>query len=845
MRRLLLAVLVAAAVPCAAQVLPGHRLPDGPERSVRDREYHITRYKAELAFDTAKGEIAGVATIALSSLRSPLTAVALDAAALAVSKVERDGKPAKFTVDSKNWKLVVPLDPALPAGKETVLAVAYSCRPRVGMYFYPEENGRAAQFWNYGEGGLHNGWLPIYNDTNDRFPVEWIVTVPAGFTAVANGKLDGPRENADGTRTFHWTQEKPIPNYLFTVDVGKFARVPLDPAHVGAATIPLTAWTPAGTEDAARGAFGNTGKMIEFFSEKMRYPYPWDKYDSVALREFAVGAMETTTATGFGESHLHREGDPPDSSPELENAYPNWAYEDTVAHELAHHWFGDLVTCRSLSSIWLNESFASFWHTTWNGHAHGEDDLTYQRWRYLNSYLDYTRATGTVRPMEFFRWKEPGAMYQTQLTYLKGAIVLHMLRHIVGDEAFYGSLAWYLKAHELSNVDSNDLREAFERNAGRNVGAFFDDWIQGGGGHPRFEISTQWVPERKQVDLTIRQIQADLAFENDFRLPVDVEIATDSGATTHRVEVSGWETKVALPAASRPKHVTFDKGGWLVCETRYERPIEEVLDELARGDLAAKLRSARQLADDFPRDPRTAPALAAVLADASAHWGLRQEAALDLGAAGGESAARELTKALADHDRRIRRAAVIALGASGSESAAPALRRAIESDAAEDVVAAAEIALATRRAPGTKDFLTRQLSRTSRWWDVVRYGAVAGLAKLRDPSLVPTFAAATDAKNNQDVRLAALDGWRDAAPDDPKLAARLRELASDRNRQVRESAIQRLAERHHGEDRVLFGGLASDPDPTIAEYGREAIDDLDAFGAEKKSAASSAEEVKR
>ena len=151
--------------------------------------------------------------------------------------------------------------------------------------------------------------------------------------------------------------------------------------------MPLAAWTPPGTEDAARHSFGNTGEMVEFFSRRMGYPYPWDKYDSVALREFAVGAMETTTATGFGESHLHRPDDPPDSSPEYESPFPLWTYEDTISHELAHHWFGDLVTCRSLNSIWLNESFASYWHTVWHGQAHGEDDLTYQRWRYLNDYV--------------------------------------------------------------------------------------------------------------------------------------------------------------------------------------------------------------------------------------------------------------------------------------------------------------------------------------------------------------------------------------------------------------------------------------------------------------------------
>ncbi len=431
--------------------------------------------------------------------------------------------------------------------------------------------------------------------------------------------------------------------------------------------------------------------------------------------------------------------------------------------------------------------------------------------------------------MEFFHWKEPAQNYQQELTYIKGALVLHMLRHVLGDDAFYGALAWYLKKHEYSSVDSNDLREAIERAAGKNASTFFQDWIQKGGGHPRFDVSWQWVPERRQVDLTVRQIQADLPFENDFRLPVEVEVADDAGAKTHRVELSGWETTVAIPAGSRPRRVTFDKGGWLVCEVRYERPIEEVLDELATGDLAARLRAARQLGDDFGRDPRAIEALTRVLQDAGAHWGLRQEAAVDLGRAGGEAAAQALAKALGDRDRRVRRAAAVALGDCGGSSAAAALRHAIEGDAAEDVVAAAEMSLGGLGGAGVKEFLKRQLARESRWWDSIRLGALAGLASLDDPTLAATFEPYTDPKHRQEVRLAALDGWRGAAPDDPRLAERLRQFTSDRNRQVREDAIHRLTALHHAADLPLFRKLVEDPDPTVALLGREAIEEIEAF----------------
>ena len=560
----------------------------------------------------------------------------------------------------------------------------------------------------------------------------------------------------------------------------------------------------------------------------MGYPYPWAKYDQVVLREFS-GAMETTSATGFTESELRGAGDPPDMAPTFEDAWPVFTYEDVVAHELAHHWFGDMVTCRSLGSLWLNESFATFWHTLWNAKAHGEDDMTYQRWLYLNDYVDYVRSTGSVRPMEYLRYKEPGAMYQQETTYVKGALVLHMIRHFLGEADFDRMIAAYLKAHAYSSVDSADLKEAIERAAGRNLTWFFEDWVVGGGGHPRFDVSYRWSPERKQVDLTVKQIQADLPFENEFRLPVEVEIAEAAGAKTHAVELSGWSTTVALPAATRPTRVTFDKGGWLVCEVAYARPISEVLAELSNGDLAARLRAARQLANDFANDPRAVDALTKILADPAAHWGLKQEAALDLGRIGGSASSAPLAKALADPDARVRRAAALAAGQAGETSAAGALRRTVETDKAEDVVAAAEISLGRLQAPGTKEFLTRQLSRESRWWDSVRLGAILGLGKLADPTLAAVFETYTAPKYVADVRLAALNGWEAAAPGDSKLGASLRTLTADRNRSVRLAAIQKLAKLHRTEDLALLEALTKDPDPNVIVFAKDGIDETKAF----------------
>jgi aminopeptidase N len=808
----------------------GHRLPSGPERAVREREVDIGRVAIDLRLDLDKETVEGSVSIRFTPLRHGLTALSMDAAGIDVKDVELVGTtgPLAFAVKDRALRITLPRPLNPDAAGE--LRISYSARPRSGLYFQPRAGKKGPVVWNYGEGGRHYGWVPLYNAPNDRFSVEMRLTVARPYEALANGVLKETRENADGTRTFVWVQEEPIPNYLFALDAGEFARVDLGAARVEGRAVPLAAYAAPGLEGGAAYAFRNTAKMVEYFSERFGYPYPWPKYDQIALREFAIGAMETTGLVGFSESHLHVAGDPPDSGPDFDQGFPIWTYEDTISHELAHHWFGDLVTCRSVGSIFLNESFASFSHTLWNEHANGADDGVYQRWRYLDAYLEYVRKTGEVRPLQYFRYESSGDMYQQETTYIKGALVLQSLRHVLGDDDFFRGLRDYLKRHEYSEVEATELQSSLERASGRSLAAFFGDWIVGGGGHPVFQVAQRYSPRRKAVDLTIRQVQADQPFENSFTLPVDVEVATASGTKVHRVDVSGWTTRVSLPADAPPLYVAFDKGGWLVADVSHERPLSEVLAQLARGGVAEKLRAARQLAEDNPRSAPAVGALAAVLADPREFWGVRQEAARGLGAMAGETAVAALQKALRDSDARVRRSAALALGEAGGRGTAEALRAAVEKDKAEDVAAVAAHALGRLGAPGAAEFLKAQLPRESRWWESVRLGALLGLAELEDPALVPVFRPYVETTHTAEVRLAALDGWSRAAPADEALAARLRGLVHDRTSNVRAAAIGKLGEMHREEDLAFLRDFAAEePDNDLAAAARAAVEGIEAF----------------
>ena len=832
MRRLNVAILLTLFVsPAFSGLNPGHHLPTGMEQAVRERQVDIMRLTADLTINMQQQTLDGSVTVAFTPLQAELNRLTLDAADLDIDTVEfvraESSTELDFSVEDRQLQIAMPS--GLKPGDDLAVRISYKARPNTGLYFFAETKTEAAEAWNYGEGGRHYNWLPMYNDTNERFAVDFRVTVDDPYVVLGNGVQQETKKNRDGSRTFHWLQDEPIPNYLLALNIGEFVEVPLADAEVGQRKIPLSVWTHAGDEESAAFSFGKTPQMVEYFSDLLGYEYAWPKYDQMSLRNFFF-AMETTSMVGFSEGALHYEGGLSDDGPQLEEAFPTWTTEDTIAHELAHHWFGDLVTCRSLASIWLNESFASYMHTVWTGHAYSEDDLTYQRWRYLQRYLGYIKKTGAVRPLEYFNYDVSDDLYTEEITYLKGALVLHLLRHVLGDRGFYNGVNSYLETHAFSEVDSFDFQRSLEQASGRNLSWFFEDWIRGGGGYPALSATYLWVPERNELDLTIEQVQAIQPFEGYFDVPIDVEIVTAGGSRVHTIRLHEDEVNIALPADSEPLMVVVDKGNWLVAEIHQEQRVDDLVYQLLHGDLAAALRAARQLADGYSRDKGAIEALAKVLADSDAHWGLRQEAATDLGAMGGSEALAALVSVLDDPNSRIRRAAVIGLGRAGGEAGATALENAINTDSAEEVIGAALIALGKMRATSARAVLVAQLERDSRYYDVIRHSALLGLAELEDESLARIFERFVDRSFNHSVRTAAIEGWARVAPYDAALHGTLKKLAYDPDFGIRGSALEKLGELHGADDLDFLRKYAvTAVDANLQKLAREAAETIAGF----------------
>ena len=426
-------LVVAGLFPTLAQ-----KLPSGAYHADRERMVDITHYKADLDIDLPGGRVEGEATITFFPLHE-IDTVSIDAWHLHIHGVRdvRRGTPLGFRSSERVLNIALPMRHR--PGDTITVAVEYDCTPRAGMYFARDQRHPGEWYaYTYGEGGLHANWLPIYNDVNDKFTTEMVVTAKTPNTVLSNGERIEKTTLANGQVRYHWRQDLPHSNYLIALYIGDFEEGKLQPAF---GSIPLSYWVPRGRLAEGASVFSTTTRMVEFFSERFSYRYPWCKYDQVAVPDYAIGAMEHTGITGHRESVLREKGAPLDFGPPRFTEFSTpWRAEATISHELAHHWFGDNLTCRNLSEIWLNESFASYLMMLWDEESQGRQQLQFDVHLALRHYLDYVKKKHVIRPQEYHFFDNQDVIYNEEHTYLKGAALLHMLRYALGDEAFFRGL---------------------------------------------------------------------------------------------------------------------------------------------------------------------------------------------------------------------------------------------------------------------------------------------------------------------------------------------------------------------------------------------------------------------
>jgi aminopeptidase N len=724
------ALAIGLAAP-AAYADPVRAIHDTPTRvfDIRHRDLHVR-------FDFAARSVEGRITLSGEALDT-LSLVRLDQREITVTAV-RDSGGGPLEYETGDAGLTVRLPRALERGERAALTIDYRTTPRAGLYWTgPDRDhpGRRAEVWSQGEEETARFWFPDFDEPAERAASDLWYTVPSPMFALGNGRLvetlDGPGR---GEKTYHWRLDFPHPSYLVMVAAGTFAKV--DTTWRG---IPVEYFVPPGTEERVARSLGRTPEMLEFFSDRFGLRYPYDKYAQVVVQDFTYGGMENITATTMTERILL------DRAAALERSM-----EGLVAHELAHQWFGDYITCREWAHAWLNEGFASFGGDLWAEHAGGRDELD-------RSLLDEragvfaNEETKGRRPVEEPNWRFSTDLFDAGI-YARGAWTLHMLRRRLGDDAFFRGLKHYVAVAGGKSVETADFRHAMEEATGVGLDGFFEQWIRRAG-VPSLRVSWEWLEARKLAHLTVEQTQPSDSLTPVFRFELPARFALASGEVRGAIHVEGrrHETYVALP--SRPRYVEVNDDLSVLCRMAFERPAGELAAQLADAPLAASRIEAARALGDLAGRPAALEALARALRE-DRFWAVRRAAAQSLGSVPTEAGLRALEPGLADRDARVRKVAVASLAHfRGLPAATEHARRAL-ADPAYGVAAAGLGALAQLGAEDARAQCVRALERSS-WNDTLRVAALESLAELGDPGALPILEARARASQPLPVRLAA------------------------------------------------------------------------------------------
>jgi aminopeptidase N len=778
----------------------------------RDRTMDVRHTVLRVSFDWERRSVEGFVSLTLRPITPAARSVELDAAELRIRRVTLEGaREIPFRHDGE--KLRIDLPQALPASGDPVVTIEYDGTPRKGLHFVgPDEGypGKPRQIWSQGEAEDNRYWFPTYDYPNDKATSEVFVTVRAGETAISNGYLVGiSEEPARGRRTFHWKMDQPHSSYLTSVVVGEFEQ------HDDAfGDTPVQYFVPKGTgREMTMRSFGLTPDMMRFYSDSIGVRYPYAKYAQTCVHDFIFGGMENITATTQTVATLH--------GPEAE---PERSSQGLVAHELAHQWWGNLLTCRDWAHIWLNEGFATYFEALYREHRDGLDEFRYDLLKDARAYLEedskeYRRAIVTNV------YSDPMDLFDSH-TYPKGAWCLHMIRGILGDELFWRSIRRYAETNAWKNVVTDDLRRAIEEATGRNLDWFFDQWLLRGG-HPEFRVETDFDPDTSLLHVSVTQTQAVDDLTPIFRMPVDVEVRTSAGARTWRVEISKASHEFVLPVAEPPLLVRFDPHHWILKTLDQPRTLAELQFAALHDDHVAGRALVAEELGRRTGDPAAARILE-MMATADAFWGIRAEAAEALGRVGGTAAWAALRVCLADRDSRVRSKAAAALGgARGDAESIVALRERFESDSSPFVRAEALRALARVQAPDAAELARKALGADSPQ-EILRARALDALADLEHPEATSI----------------AIEWTRYGKPTDARIAAAaVLARIGEGSRAARERLVEMLEDRNFAARRAALAALRDLGDPTTAG-ALEARAKVDADGRLRKAARAAAQSVR-
>ncbi|NOZ61930.1 MAG: hypothetical protein GXO74_09645 [Calditrichaeota bacterium] len=741
---------------------------EGPEHHAPDRDFDVIHYTLHLSFDASAETVFGREIIVFSPFQSGLDSIVLDAAKMEIKSVQLLSKK-KLSFQKYPEKLAIYLDKKYaPADTISISIIYQATNPENGLYFINQQADGKEHFeiYSQGEEEENHFWFPCWDFPNDRATSEVFATTKIPNIVISNGRLvDVTTNKKDSTKTFHWKMDIPHASYLISIIVGNYLKVEDHYKNVA-----VQYYVHPDQRQNAMATFSKTPQIIGFFSNKIGIEYPYSKYAQTVVDNFKYGGMENITATTLTSSTIR------DARSNIDGTA-----EGLIAHELAHQWWGDLLTCRDWTNSWLNEGFATYFASLWTEYSRGEDafDYTMQRAGQIYMSEDSTRYR---RTLAWYKYKNPMNMFDRH-AYQKGACVLHMLRYVLGDELFWKGINYYGRTNALKLVEASDLKKAFEEATGKNLYWFFDEWVYSAG-YPKYHVEKTWVDSLQSVALHVTQQQVGEKLTTVFRMPVKIEMFAGEKHRVATVDISTADTTIYLKCASNPDLVLFDPGNHILKGIEFKKSKKELLLQLAHASHAVdRLDALDQLSENFKDDVEVQKAIAEKSLSDS-FWVVRRQAVNFLADVHPDWAEAILKKVAKDPKSRVRAAAISGFANYEDSSLVSILQNKIESDSSYSVISAALKTISKLDSAKAVSLLKQALNIDS-FNENIRAAAVNALARFKLPALADTILAFGGAQYPTGLRSAVTRAVAKLAPKNPKVLAYLIGNLNDSSRWIK------------------------------------------------------------
>ena len=693
------------------------------QRYAPPRQVDVLDLALDVTPDFKNRRVSGTATITFQTMLKPVESLRLDAYDLEIKKITSGPKIAFW--ENTDRALLIRFEKPIPALRKGKISITYEAEPVKGLYFRTPELGYKKtdmHIWTQGETIEARHWFPCFDAPNEFFTSSITCHVPKGMTVLSNGRRAGEKiDPKTGLKAVTWFQEKPHVNYLISLVAGYFKKITEKHGDLS-----MSFWTPPSEFAEAANSFRETKQCMEFMEKEIGVPYPWVKYDQVCVQDFNWGGMENTSLSTLNASTLF--------SLETENLRSS---QGLVAHELAHQWFGDLVTCKDWSHIWLNEGFATYYTHLFAGHKDGRDQMLY------GLYRDMKRITGRsndVVPMVNRKYDRPSDMFTKYgyMSYTKGSWVLHMIRSKLGPDLFRKAVQTYLTRHRHGNVVTENLRTALEEVSGQTFDRMFDQYVYHAH-HPELKISYSWDSKAKLAKLSVKQEQK---VEGDvmlFEVSLPIRFQVGNRTIDKTIPLSKASEDFYFPLPDAPEIVRIDPGLTLLAKTDFSPTVAMLHAQLADPkDVVGRLLAVEALGK---RNDKTSVEKLKEALTKDTFYGVRLAASRALRGMDSDHAFDALVSSHRQKDARVRRQVVSDLGSFYKPEALSALKKSLQGEKNPAIRGSAIRALAGFGDPGAAGLIRKALGSSS-YRHQLADAAVSALRTQDDPAEIETLLGA-------------------------------------------------------------------------------------------------------